>query len=211
MIVSISCYSYKVYIMKLLVILLIISLNSCTKDFSKNSIQTITEFQAAKIDGNHNVYISSENFKLIKNIMSEDCESWALDLNFDNPIRNSIKNLSDKMFDSYSISKNKLSPDELVNSNFTSQISYESFSGISNFKTLRNTGVYEISLKLKVKVENSSKNIVNEISSNMNWEKNIFFDCNLHEGAVNSGQKALSNLMKKVYESTYESIYSITR
>ncbi len=196
--------------MKYLIFFLII-ISGCAKDFSKNKIQTITNFQAAKVEGNHNVFISNEAFKLVNNITSEDCESWALDLNFDDPIKNSIKNLSDKMFNSYSISKKKLSPKEIENSNFVSQISYEGFSGVSNFKTQRNTGVYEISLKVKVKVENSSKNIVNEISSNMSWEKNIFFDCNLHEGGIYSGQKALDNLMRKVYESTYESIYNITR
>ena len=45
--------------------------------------------------------------------------------------------------------------------------------------------------------------------SNMNWE-NIFFNCDLHEGAV-SLQKALDNLIKKIYESTYESIFQITK
>ena len=59
--------------------------------------------------------------------------------------------------------------------------------------------------------EKLAQNIINEISSNMNWEKNIFLNCKLQEGAVKSSQKALSNLVKKMYETTYESLFQITK
>ena len=45
----------------------------------------------------------------------------------------------------------------------------------------------------------------------MNWEKNIFLNCNLQNGAVKSGQKALENLIERIYETTYESIFQIKR
>ncbi len=198
--------------MKLLLILVLIFLNySCSKDFSKDRIQISREISTAKVEGRHNVFISNENFELKKQILSEDCESWAVKLDFDQPLKNSVRNLLDNMLENYSISEKKLNVNQIEANNFVTQISFENFSGISNFKTERNTGIYEISLRVKVKVENSSKNIVNEISSNMNWEKNIFFNCDLHEGAVSSGQKALDNLIKKIYESTYESIFQITK
>ena len=48
------------------------------------------------------------------------------------------------------------------------------FKGVSKFKTERNTGKYEISLNITIKVENSSRNVTNEISSNMNGKKISF-------------------------------------
>ena len=71
--------------------------------------------------------------------------------------------------------------------------------------------MYQISLDTKIEVSNSSKSITNDISSSMNWEKNIFLNCNLQNGAVKSGQKALENLIERIYETTYESIFQIKR
>ena len=45
----------------------------------------------------------------------------------------------------------------------------------------------------------------------MNWEKNIFINCNLQKGAVKSGQKALKNLIERIHETTYESTFQIKR
>ena len=49
------------------------------------------------------------------------------------------------------------------------------FKGNSKFETIRNTGMYQITLDIKIEVSNSSKSVINDISSSMNWEKNIFF------------------------------------
>ena len=48
------------------------------------------------------------------------------------------------------------------------------FKGNSKFETIRNTGMYQITLDIKIEVSNSSKSVINDISSSMNWEK-IFF------------------------------------
>ena len=100
---------------------------------------------------------------------------------------------------------------EIEKKGYESQISFMNFKGVSKFKTERNTGKYEISLNITIKVENSSRNVTNEISSNMNWEKNIFLNCDLQDGAIKSGQKALDNLIKKIYETTYESVFRVVQ
>ena len=57
----------------------------------------------AKIEGKHAIFISKENFNQINQIKSENCESWALKLNFEKPIKKSIENLVYKMFKDFEI------------------------------------------------------------------------------------------------------------
>ena len=115
------------------------------------------------------------------------------------------------MLENFEFSEQKLSSKQIETQGFVSQISFENFYGVSNFKTERNTGKYNISLNVLVKIENSNKNITNEISSNMNWDKNIFLNCNLQTGALKSGQKAMETIIRKIYESIYESSYKLIR
>ena len=122
-----------------------------------------------------------------------------------------IENLVNKMFKDFEIVDQKLEKEKIEENGFVSQISFYDFKGDSKFETFRNTGIYQISLDIKIEVSNSSKNITNDISSSMNWEKNIFLNCNLQNGAVKSGQKALENLIERIYETTYESIFQIKR
>tara|TARA_B100001287_G_scaffold270313_1_gene268925 strand:- start:101 stop:697 length:597 start_codon:yes stop_codon:yes gene_type:complete len=184
---------------------------SCAKDFEKSNILEVSPPPTAKIEGKHAIFISKENFNHINQIKSENCESWALKLNFDKPIKKSIENLVYKMFKNFEIVDQKLEKETIEENGFVSQISFYNFKGNSKFKTVRNTGMYQISLDIKVEISNSSKNITNDISSSMNWEKNIFLNCNLQSGAVKSGQKALENLIERIYETTYESIFQIKR
>ena len=196
---------------KILIILFLISLTGCSKNFNKINISNADTFPVAKVKGKHIVFISKTIMTHKKNFESEDCESWAVRLNYDIPLKNSIKNMLDKMLDNYTVTNKKLDSQNIDKDGYVSQISFFDFNAISNFETERNTGKYNISLNTKVRVENSSKNITNEISTNMNWEKNIFLNCNLQDGAAKTGQKALNNLMKKIYESTYESLFQITK
>ncbi len=196
---------------KLVLIFTFVLITACSKEFRNSDINPAATFQTANVTGKHSVFISKEKFVHKKNFQSEECESWAVKLDFDNALRQSIKTLIEGMFKDYSFSDKKLSSSEIENSGYVSQISFYDFIGLSNFKTERNTAKYNLALKIKIKVESSNKNIVNEISSNMNWEKNIFLGCDLHVGATKSGQKALDTLLKKIYESTYESLYQITR
>ena len=184
---------------------------SCAKNFDKSNILEVSSPATAKIEGKHAIFISKKNFNQINRIKSENCESWALKLNFDEPIKKSIKQLVNKMFKDFEIVDQKLEKEKIEESGFVSQISFSDFIGNSKFKTVRNTGMYQISLDTKIEVSNSSKSITNDISSSMNWEKNIFLNCNLQNGAVKSGQKALENLIERIYETTYESIFQIKR
>ncbi len=184
---------------------------SCAKNFDKSNILEVSPPPTAKIEGKHAIFISNENFNQINRIESENCESWALKLNFEEPIKKSIEALVYKMFKDFEIVDQKLEKEKIEESGFVSQISFSDFIGNSKFKTVRNTGMYQISLDTKIEVSNSSKSITNDISSSMNWEKNIFLNCNLQNGAVKSGQKALENLIERIYETTYESIFQIKR
>ena len=184
---------------------------SCAKNFDKPNILEVSPPPTAKIEGKHAIFISKENFNQINQIKSENCESWALKLNFEKPIKKSIENLVYKMFNDFEIVDQKLEKEKIEENGFVSQVSFYDFKGSSQFETVRNTGIYKISLDAKIEVSNSSKSITNDISSNMNWEKNIFINCNLQEGAVKSGQKALKKLIERTYETTYESIFQIKR
>ena len=196
---------------KILVICLFFLILSCAKNFDKSNILEVSPPPTAKIEGKHAIFISKENFNQINQIKSENCESWALKLNFEKPIKKSIENLVYKMFKDFEIVDQKLEKEKIEGSDFVSQISFYDFNGNSKFKTIRNTGMYQISLDIKVEVSNSSKSITNDISSSMNWEKNIFLNCNLQSGAVKSGQKALENLIERIYETTYESSFQLKR
>ena len=184
---------------------------SCAKNFDKSNIMQVSPPPTAKIEGKHAVFISKEKFKQINRINSENCESWALKLNFEQPIKKSIENLVNKMFKDFEIVDQKLEKEKIEGDGFVSQISFYDFKGNSKFETVRNTGMYQISLDIKIEISNSTKSVTNDITSSMNWEKNIFLNCNLQSGAVKSGQKALENLIERIYETTYESIFQIKR
>ena len=192
-------------------IILFFIILSCAKNFDKSNIIEVSPPPTAKIEGKHAIFISKENFNQINQIKSENCESWALKLNFEKPIKKSIENLVYKMFKDFEIVDRKLEKEKIEEDGFVSQISFYDFNGNSKFKTVRNSGMYQISLDIKIEVSNSSKSVINDISSSMNWEKNIFLNCNLQIGAVKSGQKALENLIERIYETTYESIFQIKR
>ena len=194
---------------KFISIFIIIFLTSCSKNFNKQNIITVNPPVTAKIEGKHLIFVSDKKLKHIKEIKSDDCESWALKLDIDKPLRYSIEGLLNKMFKDYTLTEKKLLKSEIEKEGYVSQISFVDFSSISKFKTERNTGKYNISLNITIKVENSSRNVTNEISSNMTWEKNIFLNCNLQDGAIKSGQKALETLIKKMYETTYESVFQV--
>ena len=196
---------------KIFPIFLLFIILSCAKNFDKSNIIQVSPPPTAKIEGKHAIFISKENFNQINQIKSENCESWALNINFEKPIKKSIENLVNKMFKDFEIVDQKLEKEKIEGDGFVSQISFYDFNGNSKFKTVRNTGMYQISLDIKIEVSNSSKSVTNDISSSMNWEKNIFLNCNLQIGAVKSGQKALENLIERIYETTYESIFQLKR
>ena len=153
----------KIFLISLLSLVL-----SCTKNFDKPNILEVSPPSTAKVEGKHAIFISKKNLNLINQVKSENCESWALKLNFDEPIKNSIINLVNKMFKDLEIVDQKLGKEEIEENGFVSQISFYDLKGKSKFETVSNTGMYQISLGIKIEVSNSSKSITNDISSNIN-------------------------------------------
>ena len=86
---------------------------SCAKNFDKSNILEVSPPPTAKIEGKHAIFISKENFNQINRIKSENCESWALKLNFEEPIKKSIENLVYKMFKDFEIVDQKLEKEKI--------------------------------------------------------------------------------------------------
>ena len=88
--------------------MLVFLILGCAKNFDKSNILDVSPPPTAKIEGKHAIFISKENFNHINQIKSENCESWALKLNFEKPIKKSIENLVYKMFKDFEIVDQKL-------------------------------------------------------------------------------------------------------
>ena len=72
---------------------------TCSKNFENIPVYLTFPKNIAKIEGNHALVIGEDIFNLKKNILSDDCESWAVDLDLENLFINSYVNLSKKMFE----------------------------------------------------------------------------------------------------------------
>jgi len=184
---------------------------NCTKSFNNQNIKVVELNNIAKIEGNHSIYIAKEKLKLIREFNSEDCESWAVNLDLDSVYRASLKNLFQKMFVDISFSENRLSKTEIEENKLVSQISIIHNNALSTFKTERNTAKFNINMSAEVEILSPKKSILNKIESNRNWGKNIYFDCKLQEGALKTGQETLEKLITQIYHTTYESLYKVTR
>ena len=112
---------------KYIFISILVFLTSCTKEFNKQNIISVNPPVAAKIEGKHLIYISDKEFNQINEIQSEDCESWALNLKIDEPLRSSIKSLLKEMFKNYTITEKKLLKSEIEKKGYESQISFMNF------------------------------------------------------------------------------------
>ena len=76
---------------------------TCSKNFKNIPVYLTFPKNIAKIEGNHALVIGKDIFNLNKNILSDDCESWAVDLDLENLFINSYVNLSKKMFNEIKI------------------------------------------------------------------------------------------------------------
>ena len=96
----------------------------------------------AKIEGNHALVIGKDIFNLNKNILSDDCESWAVDLDLENLFINSYVNLSKKMFKEIKIIKGEFNESSFENNLYKTTLILEKNSAFLDFKTEGNKGVY---------------------------------------------------------------------
>ena len=81
---------------------------SCSKNFPTSEINLSFPSKIAQIKGNHAIFIKKNFFQLNKNISSDDCESWALNLDLENLFVESYTILSNKMFQKVSLFREDL-------------------------------------------------------------------------------------------------------
>ena len=75
-----------------------------------------------KIDGKFASFIPSNSFEVLKNINSDDCDSWKLNIKFSDLFDKSYKKLLNSMFEDITFTDNVLSSDVLEANNFISFI-----------------------------------------------------------------------------------------
>ena len=164
-----------------------------------------------KIDGKFASFISSNSFEVLKNINSDDCDSWKLNIKFSDLFNKSYKKLLNSMFEDIKFTDNVLSSDVLKANNFISFIHFEKSKAKINFRTERNTGKLQISLYADIKIQDSRMTIENTIKSEQSWEKNIYLICEVADGALKISEKAFETFISQIHENIYKSIRKITR
>lgn len=115
------------------------------------------------------------------------------------------------MFEDVTFTDNVLSSDVLEAKNFISFIHFEKSKAKINFKTERNTGKLQISLYADIKIQDSRMTIENTIKSEQSWEKNIYLNCEVADGALKISEKAFETFISQIHENIYKSIRKITR
>ena len=80
--------------MNLLIYLAVfVFLTSCSSTKDNLNIFVNLPKNIVKIENKHAIFLSPENFKIKKEINSQDCESWQLDYNFQKLFINSYTKL----------------------------------------------------------------------------------------------------------------------
>ena len=196
----------------LLSILLISGLtNSCSRNFSNQDLSIKNPSRIAKVTGLYKIYIPKKKLELDKNFSSEDCESWSVELDLDGAYRNALNELIIKMFKESIITNEEPTKSELLDSNIIALIKIKHDNAKANFITQRNTGKFEISFRISIDVIQNKKNIQNVVNSQRTWQKNIYLNCKLIEGARTSAEKGLENILQQIHSSIYESVFKINR
>ena len=75
-------------------VLIFLIIISCSKNFKNNNPILYFPKNIVKIEGSHAIFINQKKIKLNKNILSDDCESWAVDLKLEELLVNSYVELS---------------------------------------------------------------------------------------------------------------------
>ena len=184
---------------------------SCSKEFKKQNINLFFPKNIAKIEGTHALIIKKNNFDLKKNISSDDCESWALDLELEELFVNSYKELSKKMFQNINFLEGETDEVLIKNSFYTSVLVLEKNVAYIDFKTEGNKGKFSIILDSNFKIKGDKKEVNNNLNSKQVWEKNIYLNCNLSDGAKKATEEAFKNLINQAYSNIYESIFTVTK
>lgn len=192
-------------------VLVFVFLTSCSNFNDNPNIFVNLPKNIVKIENKHAIFLSPKSFKIKKMIKSEDCESWKLNYNFQKLYHNSLKKLLNSMFNDIVFVDKELSNNELENENFTSFINFKENIFLLDFNTVRNTGKLKFSLTSNFSVEGSNKIVKNTIKSEQSWEKNVYFNCDLVNGASKVSNLAFESLMNQAHEKIYSSVKNIVR
>ena len=184
---------------------------SCSKGFKKENVNLFFPRNIAKIEGSHALIIKNNIFNLKRNISSDDCESWALDLKLEKLFVDTYKQLSKKMFQNIKIFEGEINESFFKNNSHTSVLTLEKNIAYVDFKTEGNKGKFRIVLDSSFKVKGDKKEVNNNLNSKQTWEKNIFLNCNLSVGAKKATEEAFKNLISQAYSSIYESVFTVTK
>ena len=199
------------YFLKLNLFFLFIFLTACTKNEEYQDVYLNFPQKIVKIDGKFASFIPSNSFEVLKNIKSDDCDSWKLNIKFRDLFDKSYKKLLNSMFEDITFTDNVLSSDVLEANNFISFIHFEKSKAKIDFKTERNTGKLKIILYTDIKIKDSRITIENSIKSEQSWEKNIYLNCEVADGALKISEKAFETFISQTHENIYKSVRKITR
>ena len=197
--------------LKFFLILVTFIIVSCSKNFENNTVKLFFPKKIAKIDGTHALFIKKNSFDLKENITSDDCESWAMNLDLDKLFLNSFTELTKKMFHNIKIIEGDFDASLKKNKKYNSVIVLEKNVAYVDFKTEGNKGIFTIVLDSNFKIKANKKEVNNNLNSKQNWQKNIFLNCYLPEGAKKATEEAFKILIKEAYSSIYESVFAVTR
>ena len=106
------------YFLKLNWFFLFIFLIACTKNAEYQDVYLNFPQKIVKIDGKFASFIPSDSFEVLKNINSDDCDSWKLNIKFSDLFNKSYKKLLNSMFEDVTFTDNVLSSDVLEAKNF---------------------------------------------------------------------------------------------
>ena len=198
--------------MKLLIYLAVfVFLTSCSTTNDNLNIFVNLPKNIVKIENKHAIFLSPKNFKIKKEINSEDCESWQLNYNFQKLFINSYTKLINTMFDNVVFIDKELSNKEERNKKFASFINFKENIFFLDFQTVRNTGKLRVSLTSNFIVKGNNKIVKNMIKAEQLWEKNVYLNCNVVKGASKITSIAFENLMNQAHEKIYSSVKNIVR
>ena len=107
------------------------------------------------------------------------------------------------MFEDIKFTDNVLSSDVLKANNFISFIHFEKSKAKINFIVERNTGKLQISLYADIKIQDSRMTIENTVKSEQSWEKNIYLNCEVADGALKISEKAFETFISVKYTKIY--------
>lgn len=184
---------------------------SCSNETQKNLINLSFPQNIVKIDGFHSFFIDKSKIIIKNNIISDDCDSWKVNYDFESLFIKSYKDLIEQMFEKHDLKSFKLLDDDPKKNSYTSYIEFTENQAILDFVTERNTGKFKIKLTSIINVKSNDMVIENSVMSEQNWEKNIYLNCDLQKGSKKVIEKAFKNLIEQAHQNIFKSIKKITR